>query len=144
MTCIAWDGKTLAADKRSCGGSLHSTVTKIFKVNGTLVGVSGDFVVGMSMLNWLLKGGDAAAFPEKQKVRETYATVVQIDTDGKVWKYEDTPYPFRVEEPFYAIGSGRDFAIAAMHYGKSSLEAVLLASRFDPGCGNGVDALRLD
>lgn len=38
MTCVAWDGHTLAADKRSCYGSMITTVTKIHRIDGVLVG----------------------------------------------------------------------------------------------------------
>lgn len=39
------------------------------------------------------------------------------------------------------MGSGRDFAIAAMHCGKTAREAVEIASLYENGCGNGVDVL---
>jgi ATP-dependent protease HslVU (ClpYQ) peptidase subunit len=37
---------------------------------------------------------------------------------------------------FWAIGSGRDFALAAMEMGATAEEAVLLASKFDRKTGN--------
>ena len=36
MTTIAWDGMTLAADKRATAGSLTRTVTKLYRVRGAL------------------------------------------------------------------------------------------------------------
>lgn len=41
----------------------------------------------------------------------------------------------RVDSAFHAVGSGRDFAIAAMHYGKSAREAVELACLYDVSTG---------
>lgn len=41
MTVIAWDGKTLAADKRVGYGNMHRTTTKIRRVGDALVGCSG-------------------------------------------------------------------------------------------------------
>ena len=144
MTCIAWDGKTLAADKRGSAGSVAVTVTKIHRLtNGNLVGVSGDLVVGMAMLAWLQAGANAADLPEKQKNRDNYCGVLEIRKDGTAWKYEDTAFPFQLEDSFCAIGSGRDFAVAAMHLGKSALEAVKIACLYDPACGNGFTELEL-
>ena len=48
-----------------------------------------------------------------------------------------------MEGPFCAIGSGRDFALAAMALGHSAIEAVTVAGRFDTASGNGFDALPL-
>lgn len=48
-----------------------------------------------------------------------------------------------VREKFVADGSGRDFALSAMHLGKSAREAVAFAARFDVYTGGGVDAFDL-
>lgn len=49
----------------------------------------------------------------------------------------------RVEDPFVAVGSGRDYAMAVMALGHDATRAVEIAARFDPGTGNGVDGMRL-
>lgn len=41
----------------------------------------------------------------------------------------------------HAIGTGRDYARAAMHLGRNAVEAVQVAILFDENCGNGVDTL---
>jgi hypothetical protein len=43
MTVIVWDGKTLAADKQATQADLKRKVTKIHRLRGHLVGVSGDW-----------------------------------------------------------------------------------------------------
>lgn len=145
MTCIAWDGKTLAADKRCCAGSAKRTVTKIHRLpNGNLVGVAGDFAVGQAMIAWLKAGSILADFPEKQKSRDSYASILEIRKDGTAWKYEDTAFPFQYEDAFCAIGSGRDFALASMWYGAKAEEAVRVASALSPDCGDGIDILELE
>jgi ATP-dependent protease HslVU (ClpYQ) peptidase subunit len=58
--------------------------------------------------------------------------------------YEDGPIPETVEHGFWAFGSGRDFAIAAMACGKSAREAVEIACQFDTGCGLGVDVMQIE
>jgi len=143
MTCIAWDGKTLAVDKRVIYCGLARTVTKIFRIRDSLVGIAGDGAQGMDMVEWYRAGCDVEKFPIAQRDKDQWATVVVVKPDG-LWLYERTPVMMRIEDAIYATGSGRDYALAAMHLGKSAAEAVEIACLFDIGCGNGVDTLELD
>lgn len=52
MTVIAWDGRTLAADKRVSFQGLSATATKIARVNGCLVAMCGDGTAAEQMLDW--------------------------------------------------------------------------------------------
>lgn len=139
MTTIAWDGRTLAGDRRGNAGGMAYELSKIRRTaDGRLLGFSGDIGVGMLMLDWLDRGG---ARPPQQDT-DRWATVLEITPDGACWCHgRDSRW--RIEQPFFAIGSGRDFALAAMALGRSAAEAVDLAARFDTGTGNGVDALAL-
>ena len=60
---------------------------------------------------------------------------------GKFLKYERSAIPFKIESPFIALGTGREYAMAAMHLGKTAAEAIEVAAHFDSGTGNGVDVL---
>lgn len=140
MTCIAWDGKTLAADKRADIGGAHNTTTKIYRVGEALVGFSGDAAIGRAMLDWYRAGADPLKFPDCQKDRDKCCSFLVIK-NGRVSKYEHTAFPFDIENEQTAMGSGRDYARAAMYLGKTATEAVAVASLFDPGCGNGIDTL---
>lgn len=143
MTCIAWDGKTLAADKRASLQGYAVPVTKIFRVNGMLVGGAGDFNKALEVVEWVKSGADPDKLPAFQRT-DDWVGLVCITPDKKILRYERGPLPFVVEAPFFAIGSGRDYAIAAMHLGKSAKEAVEIACIYETGCGNGIDALTLD
>lgn len=46
-----------------------------------------------------------------------------------------------INQPFFAIGSGMQFAIAAMEAGKTPYEAVKIASKHDPHTGMGFNHL---
>lgn len=140
MTVIAWDGKTLAADKMACAAGYGYTVTKVHRLRGgAIVAFSGDGDGAMALLAWLNAARNPATYPEQQKDNETSALLVE--PDGSLWSYGKTPYPQRIECKRYAMGHGRDFALAAMHLGKSAKEAVEVACALDVYCGNGVDAL---
>lgn len=143
MTCIAWDGQELAADKRSCCGGLISTVTKIKRLGNVLAGGSGEFSFIGAMFQWIERGRNPAEFPTSQSDKDDWQCILVVEADGTTSIYERTPFPIRYEQPHAAIGSGRDFARAAMLCGKSAREAVEVAMALDSGCGNGIDTLRL-
>lgn len=141
MTVIAWDGKTLAADKRATNGTSISSITKIYCVDDFLVGISGGMSLGAHFLAWVKEGRKPDKFPGELKDKDDWVPALVIEPDGKILKYERTAYPMVIEDKFHAIGCGRDYAMAAMLLGKSAKEAVKVASQLDSSCGNGVDTL---
>jgi 20S proteasome alpha/beta subunit len=141
MTCIAWDGATLAADKRCALGSLIRTTTKIFNFGDCFAGYAGDAAVGEELVAWFKAGHVPADFPESQRSKDSWTSLLVIWRNGDIWKFESTPHAVKFPPQQFAIGSGRDFAMAAMHCGKTAQEAVEVACVFDNGCGNGVDIL---
>lgn len=143
MTVIAWDGKTLAADKRASYGGMICTVTKIQKINGLLVGGSGDMCHVLSLIEWVRGGRNIDKFPKHQEDKDDFTGFLVVELDGTTSIYERTPYPIKYEQDHVAIGSGREYARAALHLGCNAQEAVCVAIKLDSGCGNGIDALTL-
>lgn len=139
MSVIAWDGRILAADKRACLGSLIRTVTKINRVDHALCAYAGDAAGGEEVLAWFSRGAKPDEFPASQRDRENWSGLLVIRRGGLILKYEHSPYPVRFEDKFFAIGSGRDFALAAMHLGHDARKAVEVAIALDNTCGNGID-----
>ncbi len=143
MTVIAWDGQILASDKRATSEGLIRTVTKIWKIDGLLVGGCGDFVTCCEMREWIKRGRNHKDFPEMQRDKEDWAKIIVID-QGAIQVYERSPYPVIFEDRHFAVGTGRDFALSAMYLGKSAKVAVEIANHFECYCGNGVDFLELE
>lgn len=142
MTVIAWDGKTLAADKcATSGGGIARTVTKIERHGGALLAITGNWDVGTEMREWWKAGAVPKDFPAK--AREDQATLIVI-TGQRIDTYACGPYSMRIEQDRCAFGSGRDFAEAAMYCGKTAVEAVLIACQFQTDCGRGVDVLAME
>lgn len=142
MTVIAFDGRTIAADKRlTQGGGIVRTVTKIIRAQGCLLAVTGGLDIGLEMRQWYLAGAVPAEFPPK--AREDVATLIVIKPNAEIWTWAAGPYGSRIESEKAAFGSGRDFAEAAMYLGKSASEAVAVACVFQGDCGNGIDVLEL-
>lgn len=144
MTVIAWDGRTLAADKRTSFGGLHATTTKVHRLpDGRLFAGCGPTALIQEMRHWVAFGADPATFPAAQRTSADSCSALVVMLDGSLIQYETTAYPLCFENRQWAIGSGRDFAVMAMHLGKTAREAVLLTAEFCHDCGNGVDALDL-
>lgn len=137
MTTIAWDGKTLAADTQSTSGGLPWTTIKAYRLNdGRLFAGSGAAEDCEAVREWLEKGGD------KPTLKDFIGLL--IDNNSQCWSLEDKLHKIPVQAPFHACGSGRDFAMAAMHLGKSAREAVEFACLYDIYTGMPVTELSLE
>lgn len=144
MTVIAFDGKTLAADKRAeRAGAGHAIVTKVFKINGCLVAIAGSYDVGMQLVRWFQNGCIDEEFPPIQ-AEDNDAQLLVITPERRITHYERTTAPLIFEQEKTAMGSGRDYALAAMHLGCDARKAVEVACCFDVFCGNGVDSISFD
>ena len=144
MTIIAWDGKTLAADRRAMASGMIFSVTKIFKSEKGLYGFDGCYSVGLQMVKWLESGENPGDYPDGQKDNERYCHMLLITPERKILRYEREVLPIPIDLPFIASGCGRDYAMGAMACGATASEAVEIACRFDNGCGNGVDTLTFE
>lgn len=143
MTTIAWDGRTLAADKAGDVGSLHITVTKIWRHGPMLMAGSGSAGCCNQMREWVKSGMNPNDFPASMKDKDCNCVFFIVFPDKKVWRFESSHVPIELEDEQFAAGSGRDFALAAMHMGRDAVFAVELAAHFDPGTGRGIDTLVL-
>lgn len=144
MTTIAWDGKTMAADTLGTDhwGLKEKTLEKIWANKYLLIGGAGE---SGQILSWLvdltidtsiddiLK--DGYKHYEKDK-NEPHLLVVDRLT-LRAYRHVGARF-IPIHREFFAIGSGRDYALMAMHLGKTAVEAVELAKVFDNGTGGEV------
>lgn len=144
MTCIAWDGHTLAADKLASMGTIKYTTVKIFRGrDNSLIGYAGNSDFGEQMLAWWEAGADPEKFPPSQRSESDWAGLIVIRKGHPIWRYERTPHPIKFYDRQFAIGCGREFALATMHPGHDARKAVEVACALDSGCGMGIDTLTL-
>lgn len=152
MTVVAWDGTTLAADRLAINGNTRGTTRKIYKVvcpgkNGViekhLVGVTGLQWKGMEMLDWYKRGASPSDFPECARSSNDTASLLVIRPEGAC-RFEGGPVPLPILDSYTALGSGRDFALAAMHMGGTAERAVQVACDLDAYCGAGLDWMTFD
>lgn len=144
MTTIAFDGETLAADRKMAD---RYNVQKIFKVPQGYAAGCGDYDYVVEIVEWLANGADRNNLPtlkDKNDDDEAAAEVIIVTPKGKViW----LSWPFlrmvRLSEKKVAYGSGGDIALGAMAAGASAKQAVAIACRFDPDTGQGIDAVQV-
>ena len=145
MTTIAWDGKTLAADRRQTLGSNEpQTTTKIAAYGDYFMGASGGTAAAKAMLDWAIRGCRAGEFPTGQSGDDWARTVVINTKTRNVHIYERVSIPIQISTRFYATGSGCEYALGAMAAGADARQAVLIAARFDMYTGDGVDSFSLE
>ncbi len=145
MTTIAWDGKTLAGDRRA-----HVDLTpagrtrKVYRVvapNGrvALVGFAGSVAYARAYLHWLA-GGDE---PDRAGFAAAKWAVMMVDDSKRVYvRVNETNAWDDLGRIRWAIGSGRWLALGAMAHGASAREALKIATKLDYETGDGVDVVR--
>jgi hypothetical protein len=145
MTTVAWDGKTLAADTLAIDSwGLKDRSDKIIRGNGWIAGGAGE---RHQILKWKRAAEDltfhevlALGVPDWHKDDNDPAILI-TDGDGS---YRAMGGIFvRNTRPYYAIGSGRDFALAAMCCHVDAAGAVRVAMEFDNGTGGDIETATL-
>lgn len=137
MTTIAWDGKTLAADTQATSSGMPYKVLKLFRLDdGSIFAGSGDYGQVCAVKAWL----ENADMKADKPTTDDFAGLIVTPT-CEAFRLEEALIRIPVGEPFHAIGSGRDFAMAAMHCGRTAREAVEIAALYDVFTGGEVMAL---
>lgn len=143
MTCIAYRDGIIAAERRvyldteSGGTRYFDSCVKLYRVLDTIVGLAGESSAGLDFLKWYSnqRYGD-----DPPKIGNAH--VIVLKRDG-LYEVEGHGHLVKINEPFYAIGSGAKAALGAMHMGARPVEAVEIACKIDPYCGGKIDVMRL-
>ena len=115
---------------------------KIFVLDGErkgfIYGGCGRFADVVAVRTWLESGG------EKPKVDDTFHAML-IDAQGKCCMIDNSLVLMAAEDhPHMAVGSGREYAMAAMHLGCDAKRAVQVAMVFDTGTGGTIVELHTE
>ena len=142
MTVIAFDGKTLAADRMANSNGLARTMRKVFTVKGHLLTFAGTAHRGLTVMAWWTAGAKPKDWPPMNDPDDV-ASLWVVKPDGGIMCYESGPIPLPFLDKTFACGSGRDYAMGAMAMGADAIRAVEIASEYEIHCGGGVDFLTL-
>jgi ATP-dependent protease HslVU (ClpYQ) peptidase subunit len=136
MTTIIATAEVIASDRRVTGGPMFKA-TKIQRIKGSLYGGAGNLEQIMKMFEWF-KNPDMK--PEWKF--EPDFSILQVSAEGLFyWGTEMIAVP--VGMPFYAIGSGANYALGALECGAPPEEAIRIAHKFDPYTGREVQVHKL-
>lgn len=128
MTTIAYRDGVLAADTAATAGeAITGQISKVYDGAVWLIAVSGNAEDIPKAIRYI---GSSDAVKEAIKFSDNFAALVIERATGKVMQFEGAEM-FEVRAPFYARGSGRDFALGAMAAGATAAEAVEIACRYD-------------
>lgn len=144
MSVVAWDGKTLAADKLSVNYDMSRVTKKIYKAGKFIYAYTGLVAEGLELIQWHKDGADPHKYPAFQTNAERFTRLIIVSFNQlEVFEMCSTPIKFPLQE-FRAWGSGRDFAIGALAMGATAIQAVEITSQYNVYCGGGVDAFEMD
>lgn len=147
MTTIAWDGKTLAADKQMNTGSMphQSAFSKIrrgaYHGMPALFAQCGTYVFSSAVMDWLCAGMPDDVKPDLPEDGDSFTVLVV--TELGIYEYIDSLRPVPLGQIKWAMGSGSDFAFGAMDAGACAKRAVEIACARDVNSGMGIDTLSL-
>lgn len=143
MTTIAYAKGTMAADTQmTFGDATKARVSKINRLpDGSLFACAGSQSQGVRLKEWAQGGFDAEKRPKFGPKAEVEALLIK--PDGTIWYYDGSAIPDKLEDKFYAIGSGGAFALGALASGKSAVQAVRIAARYDSTTSEPIDKMEL-
>lgn len=147
MTTIAASRTQIAGDRQAThsGGMKFKIKTKILTFHSSIypvpfhVGLCGNLENFPEICNYF-------QYPEEYKKppKITGTEGVVLTEKGELFMFFKPGMWMKLDQPFYAVGSGMHFAMGAMEQGASPYEAVKAASKLDPNTGMGVTKIELE
>lgn len=111
-------------------GDIKLPCQKLFSYNGGVVATAGDSAMGMRFVNHMRKQGGFKPDPDRE-----FACLVLDRNGSRLTLWDEDMEPQEITLPFYAIGTGRLCAFAAMEAGADVRRAVEIAAKYDPYTG---------
>lgn len=147
MTTIAWDGKTLAADRGSWSGGFHCAAKKVFRITAPdgrvfLVAMLGNAAFATDVLRWMQGGAHPGACLDADKEHDC---AVVVDERRKVWRLSSHRLTYR-EYPgkLHSAGAGQEVVMGALMAGADARKAVRITMQVSDYAARGVDSVRFN
>lgn len=145
MTTICYKDGILAGDTMATRGSEKTYgVQKVFLTERFLLGVSGSAANILPLVDWFIDhfaaipdGNDATYLHRMWDSAPNYHdgySYILVDREGRVFSNTNAP-PMRIHAGCDAIGSGAAYAMGAMAFGASAVDAVRVAKGLDAYTG---------
>jgi len=139
MTTVVYDGKTLVADRQLTDGNRRFPTTKLWRLK------DGSAIAGAGGISDILAARDYFNEPDlfDEKPELSNVEMLLVRPDGTVWVAEEDLVLVRVERAYHAIGTGADYALAAMALGCDAARALRTAAIFDVYTGESLDHVEI-
>lgn len=136
----------MVADKQIVNINTIAYTNKLFKqIKGDgsihLLGGSGLTTKIMEFYDWYYKQDNMISkeainnfhyvLREKEDIINVLAVIKHKDKIT-LQLYNNSPYPTVIENEYFAIGTGSEFALGALYCNKNAIEALTVAANFDP------------
>lgn len=133
MTTIAVRDGVMACDSQITGGFVATKATKVIVGDGVIVGYAGDWIACHCFARYL------AGLEDEKTERDSEDDMEFLILRGSgIYMADHRLREVKLRETFWAIGSGEQAAMVAMHMGATAKEAVEMAKRVDPYTGGRV------
>jgi hypothetical protein len=138
MTTIAWRGDILATDTKMVYDEMKLLCNKLHPIDGVgCFGLAGDLTAEVHFLNWYKAGAKYGDWVHS-KANKGFEGLL-LDEWGACYLFPGGPESTRIEDQFYAVGSGGKIARAFMHAGFTALQAIKATSEIDNNTNSIVD-----
>lgn len=142
MTVIAYRYGVIAGDTRVVvDENVRLDETKVATHKGYIYGISGDNCPALDgFRRWFFTDLDSKS---RAPMKGFKFTAMVVTPSGEIQEWDERGEYSKVSLPFYAIGSGREFALGAMEAGADSVAAVRVAIKWCPTVGGKVRTRKL-
>jgi hypothetical protein len=141
LTTVAASKTQIASDLQFTGGFKFKGKAKVFPctlgvanrffgVDAAYIGFAGTAYKIAEAVEYMKSEGD-------KKPPRLDLQCVALTNDQRLFGSDNFAHWFEIGSPYYAIGSGQPYAMAAMTEGKTPIEACKIAAKLDPNTGMG-------
>lgn len=111
------------------------TSEKLFRIGSSIYGVAGNFANCIRFINYRTDG-------KLPKFSKDEFDALELNDDG-LFLWTSELVPMKINDEYYAIGSGASFALGALDMGADPDVAIRIASKRNPETNSKIDCLML-
>lgn len=145
MTTVTADKMSMASDSQAATADVKTSVQKIWRIRGWLIGVAGSYSEAMDVIRQLkgTPGESPLEYLTTTDVKAKDTNFLLLSPSGKLYESEGGGTPCPLSEGFGAIGTGSQGAMVALHMGCTAAEAVRAVKKVDPNTGGRIITRKL-
>ena len=141
MTTIIVSKEGMASDSQMTDDNIKSSVQKVWRIRGWLVAGGGNYAEVIRAIRTLKEHKEltpAQVLDDIEMGKVQDCEMVLLSPTGRIYTNENGSECMVITDRFYALGTGSQAALAAMHMGATPREAVRIAAKIDPNTGGRV------